>query len=437
TGQMAGVLGIDEAGDPVTPYDSWLDSRCAPQLRRIAADHGDLLVTRTGCPPMLDHAPKMQWWRDERPAEYARIRAFVMPGVHVAMRLAGLRGDQAFIDPSYLHFTGVADGLTGTWSPDLLAALELDGDRMPAIVPSDAIVGEVTAEAAARTGLAPGTPVAAGLGDTAAGVLGAGIVRPGQLLDTAGTAAVLIGSVDAFCPDPRQGLMVMRGVFERQYLPLNYVAGGGLCMPWLLDLTERAPGAERAAALRRLFAEAEAAPLGADGLVFLPHVEGRMAPHDPEMRGGWLGMSLAHSRGHLARSMLEAIAFEYATYLTAMRRCHPGVAFDEARAIGGGARSMLWNRIKADVLGVRVERVAAEETATRGAALIAAAGAGLLEDLAAVAGDAPTVDPVEPDADRHARYAPLAERYAAVVELVSAHGDLLNLHPKPERHLVA
>jgi xylulokinase len=434
TGQMAGVMGVGESGEAVTPYDSWLDSRCAPQLRRLAAGHGDLLVERTGCPPMLDHAPKMQWWRDERPAEYARIRAFVMPAAYAAMRMAGLGGDRAFIDPSYLHFTGVADARTCTWSPELLSALGLDGERMPAIVPSTAVIGAVTPEAAARAGLAAGTPIAAGLGDTAAGVLGAGIVRTGQLLDTAGTASVLVGSVDEFVPDREHGLMLMRGVLGDQYLALNYVAGGGLCLPWLSKLAGAEGEAGDATALERLFAEAGAAPPGADGLMFLPHVEGRIAPYDPAMRGGWLGLSLAHGRGHLARSMLEAVAFEYAIYLRAMRRTHPDVAFDDARAIGGGARSAVWNQIKSDVLGVPVARVAAEETATRGAALVAGAAAGLLDDLPAVAAATPVTDRVEPDAARHARYAPLVDRDAETLALLSA--DRTPANPS-ERQLVA
>jgi xylulokinase len=435
TGQMAGVMGIDEDWNPVTPYDSWLDSRCAPQLRRLAAEHGDLLVERTGCPPMLDHAPKMQWWRDERPAAYARIRTFVMPAVYVAGRMAGLAAADAFIDPTYLHFTGVADGRTSAWSPELLAALGLDAERLPRIVASDRVVGELTAEAARRCGLATGTPIAAGLGDTAAGALGAGIVAPGQLLDTAGTAAVLIGSVPGFPADAEHALIGMRGFLPDQWLPLNYVAGGGLCLPWLVGLGGPEGVAAPTDALARLLAEAQNAPLGADGLLFLPHLEGRMAPHDPDMRGGWFGLSLAHGRGHLARSILEAVAFEYATYLQAMRRLSPTVDFAAARAIGGGARSAFWNQIKADVLGVCVEPVTAEETATRGAALVAASAAGLIADVAGVAADAPIADRVEPDAGRRARYAPLLERYVEVIELLADHPHLLN--PTSERHLVA
>ncbi|MCW2954366.1 MAG: hypothetical protein JWQ48_3536 [Conexibacter sp.] len=432
SGQMAGVLGVDADWQPVTPYDSWLDARCTPQLRRLAAEHGELVVERTGCPPMLDHAPKLQWWRDERPADYARVAAWLMPAAYVAGSLAGLTAADAFIDPTYLHFTGLADARTGAWSDELLAALALERAQLPSIVAPDAVIGELSAAAAARCGLRAGIPIAAGMGDTAAGALGAGIVAPGQLLDTAGTASVLIGAVERFAPDHRQGLIVMRGVLADQWLPLNYVAGGGLCLPWLAEQT--------GVPLPQLLAEAERVPPGSDGLLFVPHLEGRTAPFAPEMRGGWVGLGLAHTRGHLARAILESIAFEYATYMRAMQRLHPQTAFTSVRAIGGGARSAGWNQIKADVLGLPVDRVTVEETATRGAALLAAAAVGLIA-LGDVAGSAPTTPSAAPDAARHAAYAEAVDRYAAAVEALAPPTAPASPAPNPtttpERHLVS
>jgi len=215
---------------------------------------------------------------------------------------------------------------------------------------------------------------------------------------------------------------VMAGALQDQWLPLNYVAGGGLALPWLAEIAGGDGGADTLAALLR---EAAEVPPGADGLAFIPHLEGRIAPHAPAMRGGFLGLSLAHGRAQLARAILEAVAFEYATYLRAMRRLHPGVAFASARVIGGGARSELWNAIKADVLGVPVERITMEETATRGAALVAAAAAGLLDDLAAVAARVPTAGVAEPHAGRHARYAGLVDRYDGLTRMLLEHQDLV------------
>jgi xylulokinase len=295
-------------------------------------------------------------------------------------------------------------------------------------------VGELTSVSATRCGVPAGTPVIAGAGDTATGALGAGIVRTGQLLDTAGTAAVLLGAVDAFRPDDRHGLMIMRGALPGQWLPLNYVAGGGLALHWLEGLTTAPAGAATGAApsLEQLLADAAAVAPGADGLLFVPHMEGRVAPHDPGMRGGWVGLGFGHGRGHLARSVMEAVAFEYATYLRSMQRLHPNVTFDVVRAIGGGSRSDLWNGIKADVLGIPVDRVRIDETATRGAALLAAAGLGLV-DLADVAARVPSTTRIEPDPDRHAHYQLLTDHYAELVETLAARNPLPS---PPERHLV-
>lgn len=418
SGQMAGVMGIGGDGEAVTPYDSWLDVRCAAQLDALAADHGARLLARTGCPPMVDHAPKMQWWRDQHPRVYARIARFVMPAAYVAGRLAGLTAADAFIDPSYLHFTGVADARRGTWSPELIDALGLDAAKLPRIVGGDELVGTLTADAARACGLRAGTPVAAGMGDTAAGALGAGLALPGELLDTAGTAAVLAGPIGAFPDEPDAALIVMRGALPGQWTALNYVAGGGLCLPWLaaqLATDPVWPGEARPGALETLLSEAADAPAGADGLVFVPHLEGRIAPHEPRLRGGFAGLGAAHGRGHLARAVMEGVAFEYALYLEAMRRLDPGAGSDVVRAIGGGARSDVWNAIKADALGLPVRRVAVEETATRGVAIVAGAAAGAL-DAGAVAADVVLADPIEPDPRRHDAYVEALETYRRTLD---------------------
>ena len=356
--------------------------RCAPQLRRLAAEHGDLVTARTGCPPMLDHAPKMQWWRDERPAAYAGRRR-----VRHAGRLRRRRARRA-VSRRRLHrpdatCTSPASPTPGRrrWSPELLAALELDGGKLPRIVASDAVVGR--ADGCGRGALRPARPASRSRPASATR-------RPARWAPASSVPASCStrrapprcssAAVDAFSADPEQGLIVMAGVLPGQWLPLNYVAGGGLALPWLADLAASAGAASGERGPTRWWRCSTRPPTvapGADGLAFIPHLEGRIAPHAPAMRGGFLGLSLAHGRAQLARAILEAVAFEYATYLRAMRRLHPDVEFASARVIGGGARSALWNSIKADVLGVPVERITMDETATRGAALLAASAAGL------------------------------------------------------------
>src|SRR4030066_1099347 len=161
-------------------------------------DAGDRITQLTGCPPTCDHGPKMLWWKDEQSDIYARTAKFVMPGGYVGGRLAGLRSDQAFIDHTYIHFSGFSDAQRGTWSDELCTRFGLDQGKLPTIVDPCDVVGEVQDAPAHEFGLAPGTLIAAGAGDTAANALGAGIVNPGMLFDVAGTASVLAGCTNKF-----------------------------------------------------------------------------------------------------------------------------------------------------------------------------------------------------------------------------------------------
>lgn len=387
--QMAGVGAVDEEYSPAIRFDSWLDMRCQPYIEQLERDHGNLITRLTGCPPTCDHGPKILWWQHEQPASYARVAKFLLPAGYVAGRLAGLRGDDAFIDHTCIHFSSLSDAQAGAWSPELCAALGVEPGKLPRIVAPWEVIGEVTEAGAREFGLAPGTPIAAGAGDTAAGALGAGIVRSGLLLDTAGTASVLAGCTDRFVADVQhRALLTMRSVIPSLWHPLAYIGGGGLALRWFRDEFYR-PGAEAQLAGDGLYdllaEEAAQVPPGAEGLVFSPHLGGRICPAEPAMRGAWIGLSWKHGRAHLARAILESVAFEYAYYLGILRDLVPDLSLTEARAIGGGAQSGPWNRIKADILGVPYQRLARSEFATWGSALIAGRAVGLFDDLAEAA----------------------------------------------------
>jgi len=416
--QMAGVGSVDEDFRPATRFDSWLDMRCQPYIEQLDRQHGDLITQLTGCPPTCDHGPKILWWQHEHPDDYARIAKFIMPAGYVAGRMAGLKSQAAFIDYTFIHFSALSDAQAGQWSPELCSKLGVDPTRLPRIVAPWEIIGEVQSEAGRDFGLAPGTPIAAGAGDTAAGALGAGIVRAGMLFDTAGTAAVLAGCTNQFVADVQQrALLTMRSVVPGLWNPLAYVAGGGLIQRWYRDnffnavhgqsqpLTEDLYGAMSDLAAR--------IPPGAEGLFFSPHLGGRICPADPAMRGTWMGFSWGHTQAHFMRAILESVAYEYALYLSILREMIPNLNLIEARVIGGGAHNPVWNQIKADVLGVPYQRLERAEFATWGCALIAGYAVGLFNNLAAAAeaAAAPHGDPFHPDPEAHAVYVPLAEKY--------------------------
>ena len=388
--QMAGIGAIDESFQPAMRFDSWLDSRCQPYIEQIDKHFANRVTALTGCPPTCNHGPKMLWWANERPSEYKRIAKFVTPGSYVAGKAVKLRAEEAFMDATFLHFTAVSDAAAGAWSEELCSALEIDRQRLPRIVEPWTVIGELSPEAARDFGLKAGIPVAAGCGDTAAGALGAGVVTPGMLLDTAGTASVLACCTDRFVADTRRrALIVMRSVIPGIWNPLAYVGGGGLALQWYGRefSNNQNRGGSPDDFYDELFASASEAPAGCDGLLFSPHLGGRICPAGPEMRGAWIGFSWAHTRNHFFRAILESIGYEYAWYLRILRGLSPELNLVEARVIGGGAKSETWNQIKSDILSVPYAQLAREECATWGSAMIAGKASGLITDLAGTATD--------------------------------------------------
>ncbi len=419
--QMAGIGSIDEDYRPATRFDSWLDMRCQPYIEMVDQKAGEQVTRLTGCPPTCDHGPKMLWWKNERPQEYARIAKFVTPSAYVAGRLAGLKADQAFMDYTFIHFSGFSEAKTGSWSSELCDTLGMDLEKLPQIVPPWQVIGEVTEAAGREFGLAPGTPVAAGAGDTAANALGAGIVRAGMLFDVAGTAAVLASCTDRYMSDEKhRAVLTMRSVIPGLFHPLAYIGGGGLALRWFRDqfynTRHGLPLPSEEDLYDEMTASAASIAPGAEGLFFSPHLGGRICPASPAMRGSWTGFSWGHTQAHFFRAILESVAFEYAYYLKILSEQLPGLHWTESRAVGGGARSTVWNQIKADVLGVPYQRLQRSEFGAWGSALIAGKAAGLFDDLAAKARESalPEGTPVLPDEENHALYGKLVEQYVAL-----------------------
>jgi xylulokinase len=416
--QMAGVGMVDEAYRPVARFDSWLDMRCQPFIELMNNEAGERVTQLTGCPPTCDHGPKMLWWKHEQADDYQRTAKFLMPAAYVAGRLAGLKGDQAFIDKTFIHFSGFADSQNAVWSEELCNQFGLDMEKLPRIVDPTTVIGEVTEKAAKEFGLAAGTLIAAGAGDTAANALGAGIVRPGMLFDVAGTAAVFAGCTDKFVADTKhRALLTMRSVIPGLWNPLAYIGGGGLALRWFRDQFFNSFHGQTMPVSDDLYTQMTSqikniAP-GADGLFFSPHLGGRICPASPEMRGAWVGVSWSHMQSHFGRAILESIAYEYAYYLKILTELLPELELVEARVVGGGARSEVWNQIKADVLNVPYQRLEGNEFGAWGAAMIAGKAAGLIDDLVTHAEQTAVRagKPFMPSRKNHKTYLPLIEKY--------------------------
>jgi xylulokinase len=409
-GQMAGILGIDGDWNAVTPYDSWLDTRCEKYIRKIKAEAEELAISITGCPVTYAHGPKVLWWKHERPEAYGRISKFIMATTYVAGRLAGLKASQAYIDHTHLHFSGFGDVKRNCWSDELIERFGVDREKLPDIVEPTKVIGRVTGEAAAECGLKEGIPVVAGCGDQSATSLGAGVTKKGISFDVAGTASVFSCCVDSFNPDVRhKTLLYARSVIPGLWIPMAYINGGGLCIRWF---RENLTGSGKPASYQELDAEASKLPPGSEGLLFLPHFGGRVCPNNPDVRGTWIGLNWAHGRGHMYRAVLEGIAYEYAVYLKILKELVGEVSISEVLAIGGGARSKVFNSIKADVLGIPYTTMSNTDTATFGSAIVAGCGTNVYNDFEQpLKMQNSLLDRIPADKGRHIEYGRYIEIY--------------------------
>jgi xylulokinase len=422
-GQMAGIIGIGEDGRHVTPYDSWLDTRCSAEIDRMKREAGDEIIRMTGGPPSFNHGPKILWWKREQADVYRRIAAFVQPGGYAAMRLCEMPASEAFIDGTYLHFSGFADNVRGAWDRDLCRTFGVAAAKLPRIVEPQAVVGRLAPRAAAQCKLKAGTPVIAGCGDTAASFLACGATRQGVCVDVAGTASVFAATTTAFRADVQHGLLGWgRSATPGLWHPYAYINGGGMNIEWFAS--QIAAVGPVKGKLRQLDRTASKIVPSAGDPLFLPHLGGRVAPSQPCLRGCWAGLNWSHSAAHLYRAVLEGVALEYCLYRDALLELNPELAIGEIRITGGGQQSALWNQIKADALQIPVAKVTRDEGAPLGAAILAGYGVGVFGDLDTSARSwIATQHAVQPDAGLAPHYRLRLGRYQRLLDALYPWSD--------------
>lgn len=424
TGQMAGILGINDDFQHVTYFDSWLDTRCEPYIKRMKQEAGELIHRKSGAAPTYAHGPKILWWKENRPDDFAATKKWVVPTTYVAGRLAGLKAKDAFIDYTHLVFAAFVDVQALTWDAELLDIFQVPVEKLPRIVGPCDIIGELTPSAAEELGLVPGIPIAAGIGDQAAGALGAGIAEHGMVYDVAGTASVFAAGLDRYVPDMSTTFMIFRSALPERWVALAYINGGGLALPWFRDTfageDKQAAEAQGLRVYELLDKAAQDIAPGCDGLTFIPHLGGRVCPPMPDLRGVWHGFSWGHGRAHFYRSILEAIAYEYDYYKSVLEGLTQA-PLTEVRVTGGGAKSQFWNQMKADILNLTYRQLKNNECALLGAAMVAGHGAGVYKDLREAIDQVVTpVGAINPDPARHEQYRPHSAKYRKLLEELAA-----------------
>ncbi|MCS7132567.1 MAG: FGGY family carbohydrate kinase [Aigarchaeota archaeon] len=435
SGQMAGILAIDKNWKPVMPYDSWLDIRCKDYIDYLKVNYEEFLIEKTGVPPTVNHLPKMIWWKRERPEVFEKIYKFTVPGIYAAGKFAGLNGDEAYYDYTYASFTGMYDVYKLTWSEEISETFDIPVDKLPRLVKPWEVIGELTSETAQKSGLRKGIPVVAGAGDYIASCFGAGLTQVGQCVDVAGTASIFSISIDKVIPDKRyKTLLYVKAIPPELWQVGAYINGGGLCLRWFRDEIgryEKKLGEEIGKdAYKILDEKAAQVPIGSEGLIFIPHLGGRAYPYTPSIKGIWFGFTWKHTIGHLFRSVMEGIAYEYYFYCNIAKSIFKDLRFSEVRGIGGGSRSEVWRQIKSDVLNMPYVILNKEEYAVLALAAIGGYGVNVIKDYIAIINEwvkpVKRVEPIRENAEKYANYAQFYQELLTSVEgIFSKHLTLL------------
>jgi xylulokinase len=432
SGQMHGAvfLGAEvldsggTRGEALRPAILWNDQRTGEECRAIEDLCGGRaeVVRLVGNAPLTGHTlPKILWVRRHEPGMFARAKKVLLPKDYVRFRMTGLCATDVGDASGML----LVDVDRRRWSERMLALVGLDPSLLPSLHESAGVTGTLSAWGAGELGLRAGTPVVAGSGDSQAGGVGAGIVRPGVGLAALGTSGVIyahsarpLKDTGGCAPGGIAGCVHTKcsatgtAAAPGEWCITGCTLSAGGSLEWARSVL--GPGVE----FEDLIREAAGVPRGSAGLVFVPYLTGERCPYpDPEARGAWIGLTTRHTRGHLVRAVMEGVTFAMAQVLGSVRGV--GVEITRLRLGGGGARSDLWRRMQADIYGVPVAMTNTEEGPAYGAALIAGVGIGAFASVAAACdGAIRETTVIEPDAGAGNAYRQAAAVYAGMYPLL-------------------
>ncbi|MBC8098646.1 MAG: xylulokinase, partial [Armatimonadetes bacterium] len=403
TGQMHGVTLLDEHYQVLRPSIIWADSRSGEISRALTERFGAARYAAVAgtLPAAGFMGPSLMWLAQHEPELLQRVRMVLLPKDYVRLKLTG----SAATDYSDAAATGIFDVTHGAWSTELLDAINLPLRIFPPVVASTAIAGRLTTLAGEALGLQAGIAVVTGCADQPAQALANGLIAPGMASVTTGTGGQVCVPLrltpgQPVPTDPR--VHVFNHAVPGMHYVLGAILAGGLCLRWLRDLTGLR---HEPSAYALLSAEAAQTPPGASGLLFLPYLMGERTPHmDAAARGAFIGLRYHHGRGHMARAVMEGVAFALRQTLDISVGL-AGIQPTELIGAGGALESVVWRGIQTDVFGLPIKKTLLREQTCIGAALLAGVGIGAYTDLAEASAAVARFDtPTLPDTVQHAAY---------------------------------
>jgi xylulokinase len=403
TGQMHGLVLLDEYANILRPAILWNDQRTGAECDDIRNALGkDNLIRITGNDALTGFtAPKILWVKKNEPEIYRRVRHILLPKDYVRLCFTG----EYAIDCADGAGTLLLDLKKRTWSKEVLNALNIPAEWLPVLFEGPEITGRLNAGAAQATGLLEGTPVIAGGGDQAAQAVGVGAVEEGIVALTLGTSGVVFATTNSPVYEPAGRVHAFCHSVPGRWHLMGVMLSAAGSLRWFRDTFK--PGQDYGT----LLSPAESIPPGSEGLLFLPYLSGERTPYpDPLARGAFVGLTLRHTHPHLSRAVLEGVAFGLKDCFELM--VSSGLAqVRQVRVSGGGARSLLWRQIIADVLGTELVTVNTVEGAAYGAGLLAGVGLGIWPDVyqacASTIHVTSTTSVIESNAERYSQLYPI------------------------------
>ena len=422
SGQMHGLVMLDERGEVLRRSIIWCDQRTAAECEEITQRLGyDRLIAITANPALTGFtASKILWVRNHEPEIYEKCRHILLPKDYVRYMLTGELATEVS-DASGMQLLDIPHRC---WSDEVLDKLEIDRSLLGKVYESPEVTGKITRRTAELTGLAEGTIVVGGAGDNAAAAVGTGVVRDGRAFTTIGTSGVVFAHTDRMALDPKGRVHTFCCAVPGAWHVMGVTQGAGLSLKWFRD---NFCGAEKETAALMgadpyylMDKEAETVPVGANKLLYLPYLMGERTPHlDPDARGVFFGLSAIHTRKDMLRAVMEGVAYSLNDCMAVFREM--GVAIDDMMACGGGGTSALWRQMLADLYGCDVKTLASREGPALGVALLAGVGAGVYASVPEACDAVIKADRVQsPIPENTAKYAPFYKLYTELYPAVKA-----------------
>lgn len=426
SGQMAGSIGVGENWDDITSWSCSVDTRYLPYADSIRREFEDDLysLSGTGSPVMC---AKYKWFEHEFPEEHDRIVKYTMLNGYIIGKLSEIPVEEAPIDYSLISWTGLADIKKLEWSKSLCSKIGVDIDKLSRIVSADTMIGTISYKASKMCNIPEGIPLVLGAGDKICGSVGAESISEGDTIIELASYAAINQRVNAYSPDiDGRKFDIIGGISGEGYNVHKYLQGSGVSSEWFLREFVKADCDNLNQSIFTSIENlAKMVPSGSERMIAIGSLGGSAIPFNKSIKGAFIGHSWKHKKEHFYRALIESFTYDLASTLKSIERYHPSFAKIPIKVLGGGAKSIIWPQIIANVMGREIRTLNRSDISLLGAAKIAGVGAEIIDGYDKHYGDVKVEQIFHVQRDEYTTYQKYLELYEEVVQTVSELSDKL------------